>query len=84
MIIGKRVEMKFSVSVTVGDDLRSVILTEKQWRAVQEGKPLVKRVNSLIFWNPRVFPALALTLKTERRNLFSRMLARQRIRSEGC
>ena len=36
--------MKFAVSVTVGDDLRTVILTEKQWKAVQEGKRLVKRV----------------------------------------
>jgi hypothetical protein len=44
MIIGTRFDMKFSVSVTVGYDLRTVNLTEKQWKAVQDGKPLVKRV----------------------------------------
>jgi hypothetical protein len=43
-MLGTRVEMKLSVSIPVGDDLRTVILTEKQWKAVQDGKPLVKRV----------------------------------------
>jgi hypothetical protein len=36
--------MKFAVSIPIGDDLRTVNLTEKQWKAVQDGKPLVKSV----------------------------------------
>ncbi len=33
-----------NVSVTVGYDLRSVQLTELEWKMVQEGKELVKEV----------------------------------------
>ena len=33
-----------NVSVTVGYDLRSVLLTELEWKMVQEGKELVKEV----------------------------------------
>lgn len=33
-----------NISVTVGYDLRSVLLTELEWKMVQEGKELVKEV----------------------------------------